>query len=84
MQVDPLIPMINRIGEFFQAQPDQQAAQKEIADHVRLFWEPRMRQSILDFLTQHPDGQAGTLRLHPLVVAALHAHKESLLPKLSV
>lgn len=83
MQVDPLIPMLNRIGEFFEAQPDEQAALKDIANHVRLFWEPRMRHSLLDFLEQNPEGKTGGLTIHPLVLVAIHRYKDELRPTLA-
>lgn len=81
MQVDPLIPMINRIGAFFQTQPNHTEAVQAIADHVRLFWEPRMRSSIFDYLSSHPKGKSSEYELLPIVVEALHTYREQLEPK---
>ena len=47
MDVDNLIRMANRIGEFFQAMPDRAEAVDGVATHIRKFWEPRMRQALL-------------------------------------
>ena len=43
MDVDNLIHMANRIGEFFQAMPDRAEAVEGVATHIHKFWEPRMR-----------------------------------------
>lgn len=80
MQVDPLIPMLNQIGAFFEAQPDPQASTKAVADHVRLFWEPRMRESILQFLEQYPEGKSPEHELLPIVVNALTTYRHELTP----
>ena len=48
MDVDNLIDMANRIGEFFDSMPDHAEAVDSVADHIRRFWEPRMRLAILD------------------------------------
>lgn len=84
MQVNSLIPMLNRIGEFFITQPDPDQALKGIADHVRLFWEPRMRTAILDFLEQNPTGSSSEGELLPIIVNALAKYKAELQPKLGV
>ena len=84
MHVEPLIPMINRIGAFFEGQPNREAAIKAIADHIRLFWEPRMRRSILAFLDQHPGGKSSEHELLPIVVTALTTYKDELEPQSAV
>ncbi|MDD0815843.1 formate dehydrogenase subunit delta [Curvibacter sp. HBC28] len=38
-----LIVMANRIGQFFESMPDRPEALQGIANHIRKFWEPRMR-----------------------------------------
>jgi formate dehydrogenase subunit delta len=50
---DKLIHMANRIGEFFQAEPDRQAALEGIAGHLKRFWDPRMRREILRWVDEH-------------------------------
>lgn len=42
-----LIDMANRIGDFFDSMPDREEALAGIADHIRRFWEPRMRRALL-------------------------------------
>lgn len=76
MDSDNLIRMVNRIGEFFEAQPDRDEALQGIAEHVQKFWEPRMREHILQVLER--PGEAAQLR--PLVREALQLHAAQLRP----
>ena len=52
MDIDNLVHMANQIGEFFSAFPDQEEAKSGIATHIHKFWEPRMRNMILDGIDQ--------------------------------
>ncbi len=65
MDIDNLIHMANRIGEFFQAMPDHDEAVDGVTQHLRKFWEPRMRRELLAHLDR-----AGGSGVHPLVVDA--------------
>ncbi|ARP93943.1 formate dehydrogenase subunit delta [Bordetella genomosp. 13] len=80
MEIGNLIRMANRIGDFFAAMPDRDEAAEGVANHIQKFWEPRMRIELLDFLAEHPDGDAGTHQLHPLVLATVTAQRERLTP----
>ena len=64
MQIERLVYMANQIGKFFAAQGDE-AAVAGVADHLKKFWDPRMRTQILAHLDQ---GGAG---LDAPVAAAL-------------
>ena len=75
MDLDNLIHMANRIGSFFAAQPDRDEALMGIADHLKKFWEPRMRAQILAAVGT--DDAAG---LSEIVTAALVAHRATLQP----
>ena len=75
MDLDNLIVMANRIGQFFEAQPDREAALAGIADHVKKFWEPRMRAQILAAL-----GTEAGAELSEIVGAALTRHRAMLQP----
>ena len=46
MSPDRLIYMANQIGKFFQSQGHDKAV-PGIADHIKKFWDPRMRKAIL-------------------------------------
>ena len=64
MPPEKLVHMANQIGKFFASQP-RGAAPAAIADHLRKFWDPRMRRAIVAHLEQ---GGAG---LDPPVRAAV-------------
>ena len=49
MSPDRLIYMANQIGKFFAHQPHDKAV-AAIADHIRKFWDPRMRSEIIAHL----------------------------------
>ena len=69
MHIESLVRMANQIGVFFEAMPDRAEACDGIAQHLRKFWEPRMRRQFL----AHVD--AGTADLHPLVAEAVRQHR---------
>lgn len=73
MDIDNLVRMANRIGQFFESMPDADEASREIALHLRKFWEPRMRQALL----AHLDARAGE-GLSPIVLRAVQAHRDTL------
>ena len=62
--VDTLVKMANQIGQFFSAQKtgDQAAS---AADHLRKFWDPRMRAGIIDYVAQGGQG------LNPVALEAV-------------
>lgn len=74
MKIEQLIIMANQIGDFFGANPDEQAAQKDIASHIKRFWAHTMRERIIAHVTgdQHAEDCATTLK--PVVVAAIQQH----------
>lgn len=75
MNIENLVTMANHIGEFFSAYPDQSEAKREIANHLRKFWDPRMRKALLDRIaTVDPSG------LDPLVLGALQESHADLMP----
>lgn len=82
--IESLIRKANAIGAFFEAMPDKAQAVEGIADHIQKFWDPRMRHELLDFLREHPDGQADNKKgLKPLVVYALQENRDRLRPLVS-
>ena len=76
MDLDNLIVMANKIGQFFAAQPDRDEALAGIAEHIRKFWVPRMRSEILAAV----DTEAGA-GISEIVRAALTAHRATLQPR---
>jgi formate dehydrogenase subunit delta len=66
MSHDRLAYMANQIGRFFAHQKEEQAV-ASINDHLRKFWDPRMRKQIVDDLD--------TVVLDPLVRRAVEQLK---------
>ena len=64
MSPDKLAYMANQIGRFFAHQPHEQAV-ASTADHLRRFWDPRMRTAILSAPAAAED------KLDPLVREAV-------------
>ena len=75
MDLDNLIVMANQIGEFFEAMPDRAEALEGIAEHMKKFWEPRMRTQILAAV-----GTEAGAGLSEIVAAALTRHRAMLQP----
>jgi formate dehydrogenase subunit delta len=64
-----LVYMANQIGKFFTSQGEAQAV-AGIADHLKKFWDPRMRAQILKHL------DAGGEGLDPNVLRAVEQLKQ--------
>jgi formate dehydrogenase subunit delta len=69
MSPDRLIYMANQIGKFFGSQGHDKAV-PGITDHIKKFWDPRMRSAIVAHLDQ------GGARLDPNVRDAIEALKK--------
>jgi len=73
MQSAKLVYMANQIGRFFVTE-DRATAVSGIADHLRKFWDPRMRAAIVAYLN---DGGEG---LDPAVRQAVAELSEEVAP----
>ena len=73
MHIESLVRMVNQIGDFFQAMPDRAEALEGIAQHLKKFWDPRMRRELLAQIDTGAD-----LGLHPVVAQALALHRHLL------
>lgn len=52
MNLPHLIKMANQIGAFFSTMPDHEQAVADLASHLKRFWEPRMRRSLLLYVDE--------------------------------
>lgn len=68
---ETLIRMANDISKFFRVQGEERAI-AGISNHVRLFWEPRMKKQIFEILDQGGEG------LNPLALEALQKLKRDM------
>jgi formate dehydrogenase subunit delta len=66
MKSEQMVHMANQIALFFASYPHEEAV-AGVADHLKKFWERRMRQQIFEYV----DG--GGAGLHGLVVEAVGA-----------
>jgi len=55
MQPDRLVYMANQIGQFFQYQQKDEVI-PGIANHIKKFWDPRMRDAIFAYIDQGGEG----------------------------
>lgn len=74
MQAEKLARMVEQIAAFFAADPDPVSGAAAVANHLRRFWEPRMRQQIYAWLDE-----TGGPGLSPLARQALVDHRTRLL-----
>lgn len=70
MDIHNLVKMANQIGAFFESMPDREQAKADIATHIKKFWDPRMRKTIL----QKMDGGEAE-ELSPVVREAIDTHR---------
>jgi formate dehydrogenase subunit delta len=78
MNIDLLIKMANEIGTFFAGTTDADAAARDVANHLRRFWEPRMRAQMLRYYEER--GGAGLSDVAKAAVAQLHAASKAATP----
>jgi formate dehydrogenase subunit delta len=54
--VKNLVTMANDIANFFHGAAEPGTAPRSVADHIRRYWEPRMRKQIIEY---YAEGGAG-------------------------
>ncbi|MEP7155281.1 MAG: formate dehydrogenase subunit delta [Betaproteobacteria bacterium] len=47
MNAEHLVVMANQISQFFESQPNRDTAVDGVLTHLKKFWDPRMRDSII-------------------------------------
>lgn len=62
MQPEKLVMMANQIGTFFASQKEGDAV-AGIVDHIKKFWDPRMRAAILAYVQSGGEGLLPPVRL---------------------
>lgn len=73
MTAPNLVHMVNQIGQFFESMPEPALAQQELTQHLRQFWAPSMRQSLLAHLDTGQAPHASTF-----VTNAIAQHRSGL------
>ncbi|HVZ22829.1 MAG TPA: formate dehydrogenase subunit delta [Vicinamibacterales bacterium] len=77
MRAERLVSMANDIGHFFASEPDKTEAAKSVANHIRRYWDPRMRREMIAYYKEK--GGAGLDPL-PRSAVALLCEQPSLSP----
>jgi formate dehydrogenase subunit delta len=73
MDIQHLVKMANNIASFFEAESDPAKGAKGVAEHLKNFWDPRMRRQILS----HADESEGA-GLKEIVLEALRNHRHEI------
>ena len=77
MEAHRLVAMANQIAEFFAtSNPNREDAISAAADHLRRFWDPRMRREIIAHTDANSDG-GGLTEVARLAVAHLAAESKT-------
>ena len=74
MDIENLVKMVNNIADFFKAEPEHAAAVEGVADHLRRFWESRMRLAIVK---HYQAGGTGLSEIASDAVALLAKEQET-------
>ena len=75
MNIENLVTMANQIGMFYETMPDRTKALTDIAEHLKKYWDPRMRRELLAYI-EEPGQHA--LQLIPVVSESLRVHRAML------
>jgi formate dehydrogenase subunit delta len=62
MNIERLVKMANDIGDFFAAEGDCAQAARDVASHLKRFWDPRMRAQIVAHCRQGGVGLSDHVR----------------------
>ncbi|WP_395011639.1 formate dehydrogenase subunit delta [Undibacterium sp.] len=71
---DNLVKMVNQIGTFFESMPDRNEGLEGIATHLKKFWDPRMRKSLIAMIDANEHRG-----ISEIVLIAVQTHREMLL-----
>ncbi|MBI5853302.1 MAG: formate dehydrogenase subunit delta [Planctomycetes bacterium] len=74
MNPQKLVKMANEIAAFFEAEPDRKVVLEGIANHLKRFWDPRMRRELLAHFQRGGEGLRDSVR------EALETHSQKLTP----
>ena len=75
MNTDLMIKMLNEISAFFAGEDDREQAARDIQNHVRRYWEPRMRAQLLEYFEQRKGAGLSELALKAVALLAEEAHQ---------
>lgn len=69
MRIERLVTMVNDIAVFFDVDSDREHAPQSIANHLRRFWDPRMRREIVRHYRDGGEGLSAAARSAVALIA---------------
>lgn len=73
MNIDRLIVMANQISSFFAAESLPGNASADVANHLRRYWEPRMRAQIVTYYHERQGAGLGEIAMGAVQLLAAEA-----------
>ena len=73
MNIDHMIKMANEITAFWQGEVGAEAAAKEVATHLRRYWEPRMRAQMITYYEERHGAGLNDVALKAVQLLAIQA-----------
>jgi formate dehydrogenase subunit delta len=73
MNIDLLIKMANEITSFWQGEVGEEAAAKEVATHLKRYWEPRMRAQMIRYYEERHGAGLSDVALKAVELLATQA-----------
>ena len=70
-----MVKMANEIGAFFAGESKPEQAPRDVANHLKRYWDPRMRAQMLKYYEERQG--AGLTDLGKSAVALLHAERQA-------
>lgn len=70
MNIDSLIKMANEIGAYFASERDAEQAAKDVAAHLKRYWEPRMRRQMVAYYEERRGAGLSDLALRGVALLA--------------
>ncbi|WP_018291972.1 formate dehydrogenase subunit delta [Verrucomicrobium sp. 3C] len=61
--IEDLVRMANQIGDFFGSDPSQDEAAAGIAEHLKKFWTPSMREKLIEYSQRDGKGLSEPVRV---------------------
>lgn len=77
MNVERLVSMVNPISLFFESQPIREKAVSGVLDHVKRFWDSRMRDAMVNHLEAGGEGLRELVRAAIVRLAAEKKHADA-------
>jgi formate dehydrogenase subunit delta len=80
MHIEQLVTMANDIANFFRSGSDPGAGPRNVADHLRRYWDPRMRKQMIAYYHTGGAGLSDLARAGIEVLAAAPAASQAASP----